>query len=118
MAYVNLSDLRNTPLGQTSGASALTVASPEQLEKAASGLEATAKGLRATAIGPAAAALNAQAQSLETQAASLRRAAAQKSTATALPASDTPSKTNWLMIGGLAAGALGLAGAAWAFRKR
>lgn len=118
MSYIYLGDLRNTHLGQTPGASALTVASPDQLEKAASGLEATAKGLRATAVGPAAAALNAQAQSLETQAASLRRAAAQKSTAVALPTSDAPSKTNWLMIGGLAAGVLGLAGAAWAFRKR
>lgn len=107
MAYVHLSDLRNTSLGQ---ASSSTSGSPEQMEKAADGLEATAKGLRATAIGPAAAPLNAQATVLESQAASLRRSAAQKRGAAA-PAQPASSGSNWLMIGGLAvAGVVGVVG--------
>lgn len=118
MSYIYLGDLRNTHLGQASG-------SPEQLEKAAAGLEATAKGLRAGAVGPAAAGLTAQAQALESQAAALRRSAAQKrgestpSTAVALPTSDAPTKTNWLMIVGAGAGLLALGGGiAWAFANR
>lgn len=110
MSYIYLGDLRNTHLGQASGSSG----SPEQLEKAASGLEATAKGLRATAVGPAAAALNSQAQNLETQAASLRRAAAQKrgESAPSNPGTTAPAATgtSWLVIGAFVTGALGLVG--------